>query len=300
MERKSSYKAWIYLAPTLILMAIFTFYPLINTFYLSFLENYNSVTGSFDGFTLDNYGVILGLKEFPDTMPGAGQTTAFLTEALPNTFIIAFVSVPISIILSLLISVWLNSIKWFRSFFQTLFFLPYVTNIIAVGMVFSVIFGSSGLLDLIGPRMSKFNAMLVLCIELIWYECPYKILIFASGLQSIDKQYYESARMDSTPKWKVLTKITIPLLSPQILYISITSLIDAFKEYQAVVGLFGNQKGTTATSYNLYTCVYYIYDMVKSGNNTLQYASAAAVVLFLIILVFTLIELWIGNKRVHY
>ena len=311
MEKKNSYKAWIYLAPTLILLAVFTLYPIINTFVISFMDNYSYISGSFDGFTLDNYGVILGLESFPDTMPGAGQTLAFTQFALPNTLIIAFVTVPISVIISLLIAVWLNSIKLFRSFFQTLFFLPYVTNIIAVGMVFSVIFAPSGLFNSIlgiegtnwvniGPDLNYANAMTALCIEIIWYECPYKILIFASGLQGINKQYYEAARMDSTPKYKVLTNVTIPLLSPQIMYITVTSFIDAFKEYQAVVGLFGD-RGTQAGSFNLYTCAYYIYDMVSSGNpHTIQYACAAAVILFLIILVFTLIQLYVGKKRVHY
>ena len=178
-------------------------------------------------------------------------------------------------------------------------------------MVFSVIFAPSGLFNSIlgiegtnwvniGPDLNYANAMTALCIEIIWYECPYKILIFASGLQGINKQYYEAARMDSTPKYKVLTKVTIPLLSPQIMYITVTSFIDAFKEYQAVVGLFGD-RGTQAGSFNLYTCAYYIYDMVSSGNpHTIQYACAAAVILFLIILVFTLIQLYVGKKRVHY
>ena len=175
MEKKNSYKAWIYLAPTLILLAVFTLYPIINTFVISFMDNYSYISGSFDGFTLDNYGVILGLKSFPDTMPGAGQTLAFTQFALPNTLIIAFVTVPISVIISLLIAVWLNSIKLFRSFFQTLFFLPYVTNIIAVGMVFSVIFAFIGLFNSIlgiegtnwvniGPDLNYANAMTALCI----------------------------------------------------------------------------------------------------------------------------------------
>ena len=311
MEKKNNYKAWIYLAPVLILMAVFTFYPIINTFVVSFMDNYRYSTGTFDGFTLDNYKIILGITEYPSDMTGAGQTNAFLQYALPNTLIIAFICVPISIIVSLLIAVGLNNIKFFRSLFQTLFFLPYVTNIIAVGMVFGVIFSNNGLFNSIfnslgtswvqtGSNLHYINAMFVLCLEIIWYECPYKILIFSSGLASIDRQYYESARMDSTPKWKVLTKITIPLLSPQILYISITSLIDAFKEYQSVVSLFG-QPGTTGNSYNLYTAVYYIYDMVASGNSSMiSYASAAAVILFCIILVFTLIQLLVSKKRVHY
>lgn len=312
MNKKSNWKARLYLAPTLILIGIFMIYPLINTFYTSFLKDYEYGSGYYDGFTFDNYKVILGIQDFPETMAGAGQTNAFLSNALPNTLLIALITVPISIFLSLIIATLINSIKWFQKFFQTLFFMPYVTNMIAVGMVFSVIFSKNGLFNYVfnlgetlwinqSADLSYFNAMFALCIEIIWYQMPYKILIFLSGLQGIDKQYYQSAKIDGTPKRKVFTKIIVPMLSPQILYISITSLIGAFKEYQSVVGLFGEGvRGTSYLNYNLYTCVYYIYDMVESGQNTIQYASAAAVILFLIILVFTLIELWISKKKVQY
>ena len=310
MESKNNYKAWLYLAPVLILLGLFTFYPLINTFLISFMKDYDYSTGQFTEFTLDNYGIILHLKDYPDWLPNGKNATAFLDYALPNTMFIAFVTVPISIIISLGIAVLINSIKVFKKFFQTLFFMPYVTNVIAVGMVFSVIFADHGLFNAIlgikgtpwvsfSPELTWGHAMFALCMQIIWYECPYKILIFLSGLQGIDQQYYDSAKVDNAGKWKTLTTVTIPLLSPQIFYITITSFIGAFKEYQAVKGLF-NRPGTSGNSLNLYTCVYYIYDVIKKPTIPITYACAAAVVLFLIIMAFTALQLWIGKKRVHY
>lgn len=311
MENKNNYKGWIYLLPAIILIALFTLYPLINTFLISFLEDYKYATGSSSGFTFDNYAVLLGLKEFPDYLTGKGQIDAFFQYALPNTLLITFITVPISIVLALIIAVALNSIKKLRTIFQTIFFTPYVTNIIAVGMVFGVLFSQTGLInEIFGTSISfipgqgsdaptYFHAMLVLCIEIIWYELPFKILVFIGGLQSIDRQYYDAARIDATPKIKRFLHITVPFLSPQILYVSITSFIDGFKEYQAIAGLF-NSRGTTSLNYNLYTCVYFIYDQIQTGGQNINYACAAAVILFVIILLFTLLQLYVSKKRVYY
>ncbi len=311
MENKNNYKGWLYLLPAIILIVLFTLYPIINTVLISFLSEYNYATGESSGFTFSNYAVILGFEDFPSWLPNGGQVEAFMRYALPNTLFITFITVPISIILALIIAVALNSIKALQRFFSTVFFTPYVTNIIAVGMVFGVLFSQHGLINEIFGTSSSFipnsgtepptyfNAMLVLCIEIIWYEMPFKILVFLGGLQGIDKQYYEAARVDSASKFKRFKSITVPLLSPQILYISITSFIDGFKEYQAVAGLF-NSRGTTSLEYNLYTAVYFIYDQVQTGGRNINYACAAAVILFLIILVFTFIQFAISKKRVYY
>lgn len=311
MENKNNFKGRIYLFPSIILIFVFTIYPILNTFLISFLKDYNYASNSTTGFSFDNYLVILGLSEFPSNLVGKGQVEAFLKYALPNTLIITFISVPISILFSLIIANLLNSIKFLKKIFQTIFFTPYVTNIIAIGMVFGVIFSEGGLIsELIKEDISfipnsglnsptYFNAMLVLIIELVWYEMPFKILVFLGGLQGIDKRYYDAARIDATPKLKKFMKITLPLLSPQILYVSITSFIDGFKEYQAVIGLF-NSKGTTSLEYNLYTVVYFIYDQIETGGNNINYACSAAVILFLIILLFTFLQLFISKKRVYY
>lgn len=310
METKNNWKAWLYLAPVLILMAVFTFFPLINTFVVSFMKDYKIATGANSGFTFSNYGVVLGITE---RVAGSGVTdqTFFswtAPSALTNTLLITFVTVPISVVLALIISIALNNIKFLQKFLQTVFFMPYVTNVIAVGMVFAIIFANGGVFNRlfglstnwIGVGSSWGTSMFVLCLYIIWTALPYKILIFLSGLQGIDKQYYDAAKIDAAPKWKTHLKITIPLLSPQILYITVTSFIGAFKEYNAVIGLFNRNYTTDGNVPDLYTVVYYIYDKLGSGNEQVQYASAAAVVLFVIILLFTLVQMQISKKRVVY
>lgn len=297
-EQKNNWKAWLYLAPVLVLIAIFLIYPLINTIAISFMSNYNYVTGSYDGFTLDNFGAILGLSEINGV-----RDNRLLDYGFANTFIITFVTVPLSLIIALLISVLLNSLKWLQKVYQIVFFLPYVTNTIAIGMVFSVLFDRQGVINYIfGSDITwiygadRWVAMVPLCLYIIWGSLPFKILILLSGLQGVDKQYYQAAKIDSTPKWRVLLKITVPALSPQILYLMVTSFIGAFKEYSSIVGLF-NGPGTSTGSYNMYTIVYYIYDNLNTNTSL---AAAAAVVLFVIILLFTFLQLWISKKRVYY
>ena len=308
MESKNNWKAWLYLAPALILMAVFTFYPLINTVLISFLKDYNYTTGANSGFTFENYGKVLGIIPNIEGIPES-TITVFIKYALPNTLIITFVTVPISIIISLLIAIAINSIKVLQKFFQTVFFMPYVTNVIAVGIVFSVLFNDYGLINnLLGidgtkwvsQGVTRFNALFVLCLYIIWNALPYKILIFLSGLQGIDKQYYEAAKIDSTPKIKTHLKITVPLLSPQILYITITSFIGAFKEYNAIIGLFNRSYTSDGNVNDLYTVVYYIYSQLELTTPKMHFAAAAAVILFVIILGFTLLQNVVSKKRVHY
>ena len=293
MDAKNNWKAWLYLAPVLILMAVFLVYPLVDTFIISFYKDYNYIKGTNNGLTFDNYLYVLGLLE----IEGARETRV-IEYAIPNTLFLTFVTVPLSITIALLISVLLNSLKWFQKILQTIFFLPYVTNTIAVGMVFAVIFDKNGLFNYVFgidkswiANATRWDAMLPLCIYIIWSSLPFKILVFLSGLQGIDKQYYQAA------KWKTLLRITVPLLSPQILYIMITSFIGAFKEYSSIVGLF-KYPGTSANDYSLYTVVFYVYDQFNSGD--LQYAAAAAVLLFIVILIFTAIQFAVSKKRVHY
>lgn len=304
METKNNWKAWLYLAPVLVLMLIFTVYPLINTVAISFLKPsgydylanesfFHAVFKMGGGLSLDSYKYVFTF-------------TPFIKSALPNTLLIVFITVPCSIALALLIAVGLNSIKFLHRIFQTIFFMPYVTNSIAVGMVFAVIFASSnGLWNTIfGLGATKWidmgadhaHAMFALCVYIVWHALPYKILIFLSGLQGIDKQYYQAAKIDSSSKIRTFFRVTVPLLSPQIVYVLITSMIGSFKEYSSIVALF-NGKGTSQGSTNMYTIVYFIYDRI-AGQPTI--AAAAAVVLFVIILFFTFIQRKVLDRRVHY
>jgi len=303
METKNNLKAWLYLAPMLILMAVFTFYPLINAFIISFYKDYlplaNDGAGSVTGYTIANYGVILRNQLF--------------WQSMKNTFVLAFISVPVSIIISLLISVALKGIPKLKGFFQTIFFLPYVTNGIAVGMAFAVMFhrdyglfnlilswfGISAL-DWIGGTASWWAQMGALMIFTIWESLAFKILVFTSGLQNIDKQYYDAAKIDHATKWTIFKRITVPLLSPLILYISITSMIGALKAYNSVIGLFGDKLG--GQPYSMITIVAFVYKYRSdfSFQGFYSYAASAAIILFIITLIFSLIQAMVSKKRIHY
>ena len=309
-------RGMLYLLPAIVLLGIFTFYPLVNTFIISFKEGYNYMTGSYDSWGFGNYELI------------ANPLNPF-RKYLFNTMIIVFVSVPLSIVLSLVIAVALNSVKSLQKFFQTIFFLPYVTNTIAIGMVFSVMFESNqGLVNVIinmfggdgvnwlGGNTDNvwlfeftkdnkwFNSqywtsLIVLLVYIVWNSLPFKILILLSALQSVDKQYYQAAQIDGTSKMRTFMKITVPLLSPQIFYLLITSFIGAFKEYTSVVAIFGENASSVGERNNMATVVWYVYRKLKEGGDA-GAASAGAVVLFGIILIFTLINNYVSKKRVHY
>ena len=310
---KNNWKGWLYLAPVIILIGVFLLYPLVNTVIIAFTRGYNYATNTGDGFTFENFGIIFGISSYTSGAGQIGRETAFVKYAVPNTLLITFVTVPLSILLALIIAVSLNSIKWFQKTLQTIFFLPYVTNTIAIGMVFSVIFDKQGLINSLFNLKAangvdpfawiygadRWIAMIPLCIYIVWNSIPFKILILLSGLQNVDKQYYQAAQIDAAPKWKVLFKITVPLLSPQILYLMITSFIGAFKEYTSIVAIFNgpSTRGTNSPIHDMLTIVYYVYDNISAQTS---FAAAGAVFLFLIILVFTFVQFGVSSKRVHY
>ena len=318
-KTKNFWRAMLYLSPAIIMLAIFTFYPVIQTFIISFNYGYNymlSRKGFFAPYNAEGWGFQNYVTIFSEGSP-------FL-KCLTNTMIIVFVSVPISILLSLLIAVALNSIKPLQKLLQTVFFLPYVTNTIAIGMVFSVMFESqqglmNTVLNLLGHSSvnwlggnvdavllfdSQFlTSLIVLICYIVWNSLPFKIIILLSALQSVDRQYYQAAQIDGTSKVRTFTKITVPLLSPQIFYLLITSFIGAFKEYTSVVAIFGENASSIGQRYNMATVVWFIYDKIKGSGatgKTVGYAAAGAVVLFIIILFFTGINKIIEKKKVHF
>jgi multiple sugar transport system permease protein len=307
LDHKRDLKAWFYLAIPLVLLSIFTFYPLIKTFLISFFSEYNSLT--------DDFGRYFDLYAYQTVF-----NDRFFIQSLSNTMVLVFISVPLSTVLALLIAVSLNSIKVLQKFFQTIFFLPYVTNALAIGMVFNVMFShplipgiaAEGLvntifqtsIDWVGPTATYENWMMVVLSYAIWNGLDFKILVFIGGLQSISKQYYDAAKVDGAPKNRIFSHITVPLLSPIISYILITSFIGAFKAYEsvlAVVGTVGRNLDRTR-----WTAVAYVYDKIGlygTDLNDISYYSrgaAAAVILFGIIMVFTFINLYISKKTVHY
>ena len=313
VESKHQWKAWLYLAPAIVLLLVFTVWPIINTVRLAFLNDYNSLS-EVGGATFT-----VGIKNFQTVIGDSGFKTA-----LKNTMLLCLFTVPISTILALLIAVALNSIKPLQKVLQTIFFLPYVTNSIAIGMVFAAMFNivgsfygteneivvTAGIINNIieffgGHRVNWINSgstytanMAVMVVYIVWNALPFKILILLGGLQAINKQYYEAAKVDSTPRWRVFTRITVPLLSPMLAYVIITGFIGGFKEYTSIVGIFGETMGPANEPLRLKTRGGFIYDSLS--NNRQGRASAAALILFSIILAVTLINLWVSKKRVHY
>ena len=307
------WKGWLYLAPCIVLLLIFTVWPIINTVRIAFLEGYDSLA-AIGGETFE-FGV--GNIERVDNAP------RFLT-CLKNTMLLCVLTVPISTVLALLIAVCLNSIKPLRRFLQTVFFLPYVTNSIAIGMVFAAMFNMIGAnfgeenqyiqtagimntilgwfgvepINWINAGSSYAANITVMVVYIVWSALPFKILILLGGLQSVNKQYYEAAKIDSTPRWRVFLRITVPLLSPMLAYVVITGFIGGFKEYSSIVGIFGDSMGPTGKAGSLNTMVGYIYDAIANTKHGI--ASAAALILFAIIFVVTMINLYVSKKKTHY
>ena len=296
METNSK-KAWLYLLPAIAFLGLFMVYPLIDVLIYSFEEGYNSASQTYLGVGGYNYEYVLH--------------DPYFLQALKNTFILVIITVPLSTGISLLISVALASIEKLRHLFQTVYFLPYVTNTLAVGLVFMILFKktaySDGFANLIlswfgagpvdfidGPYWAK---MFVLCFYTIWVVMPFKILILTSSLASVRQDYYSAAKVDGTPKWRIFTKITLPMISPTLFYLIITGFIGAFKAYSDAVALFG----TNLNAAEMNTIVGYIYDMLYGDSGGYpSYASAAAIILFGVVLTITVINLMISKKHVHY
>lgn len=294
---KNNAKGWLYLLPAILFLGVFMIYPLIDVFVYSFDEGYNSASQTFFGVGLYNYSYVLH--------------DPYFLQALKNTFLLVIITVPLSTGLALLISAGLSSIKKLRNLFQTVYFLPYVTNTLAVGLVFMILFKKTaytdGLVNLMinwfggksvdfidGPYWAK---MFVLCFYTIWIVMPFKVLILTSALASVDQNYYNAARIDGTSKFRIFTRITLPLISPMIFYLVITGFIGAFKAYSDAVALFG----TDLNAAEMNTIVGYIYDMLYGNSGGYpSFASAAAIILFAIVLTITCINLIISKKHVHY
>ena len=311
VDSKQQWKAWLYLSPAIVLLLVFTVWPIINTLRMAFLEGYT--TAKEFSITQD-YVFKIGIGNFTRVLKYPGFMTC-----LKNTILLCVLTVPISTFLALLIAVALNSIKPMQRFLQTVFFMPYVTNSIAIGMVFAAMFnmiigGSTrpdsvgiinNILEALGFEYinwmnagSKYWANItVMVVYIVWNALPFKILILLGGLQSVNKQYYEAARVDGTSRRRVFTRITIPLLSPMLAYVVITGFIGGFKEYSSIVGIFGESMGPVANDYALDTMVGFIYRAIGSQEGT---ASAAALILFAIIFMVTMVNLYVSKKKTHY
>lgn len=294
---KNNQKGWIYLIPAICFLGIFMLYPLVDVFIYSFEEGYNSASMTYYGTGIYNYSYVL--------------RDPYFLQAVKNTFLLVIITVPISTGLALLLSVALNAIKPLKNLFQTIFFLPYVTNTLAVGLVFMILFKktaySDGLINLLiqafggnsvdfidGPYWAK---MTVLCIYTIWIVLPFKVLILTSALASVNPVYYNAAKVDGTSSFRIFRKITLPLISPTVFYLIITGFIGAFKAYSDSVALFG----VNLNAAGMNTIVGYVYDMLYGNSGGYpSYASASAIILFAIVMTITCINLLASKKHVHY
>ncbi len=294
---KQNRKAWLYLLPAILFLGAFMVYPLIDVLIYSLEEGYNSASQTYFGIGAYNYDYVLH--------------DPYFLQALKNTFILVIITVPLSTGIALLISVGLNSIKPLRNLYQTVYFLPYVTNTLAVGLVFMILFQKTpytdGLVNLLikwfggesvdfidGPYWAK---MFVLCFYTVWVVMPFKILILTSALASVNQEYYNAARIDGTSKGRIFRKVTLPMISPSLFYLIITGFIGAFKAYSDAVALFG----TDLNAAGMASIVGYVYGMHYGNSGGYpSYASAAAILLFAIVLTITCINLLVSRKHVYY
>ena len=295
--KSSKFKGWLYLLPAILFLGIFMVYPLIDVMIYSVEEGYNFVSQTSDGYGLFNYSYVLH--------------DPYFLQAVKNTFLIVVITVPLSTGFALLIALALNSIQTLRNLFQTVYFLPYVTNTLAVGLVFMILFkptaytdgmvnlliqffGGEGVDFIEGPYWAK---MFVMCFYTIWVVLPFKVLILTSALASVNQDYYNAAKIDGTSKGRIFRRITLPMISPMLFYLIITGFIGAFKAYSDEVALFG----TDLNGAGMNTIVGYVYDMLYgTAGGYPSYASAAAIILFVIVLTITCINLMVSKKTVHY
>ena len=295
--KKRSMKGWLYLLPAMLFLGAFMVYPLVDVLVYSFEEGYNFASQTYFGVGLYNYSYVL--------------RDPYFLQAVKNTFLLVIITVPLSTLIALGISLGLNAIKPLRNLFQTVYFLPYVTNTLAVGLVFMILFKKTaytdGIINLMiqwfggqsvdfidGPYWAK---MFVLCFYTIWVVMPFKILILTSALASVNPEYYSAAKMDGTRSFRIFYKITLPMISPMIFYLVITGFIGAFKAYSDAIALFG----TDLNAAGMNTIVGYVYDMLYGNSGGYpSFASAAALILFAIVLTITCVNLMISKKSVHY
>ena len=288
-----SAKAYLYLLPAFAVLGVFVFYPIIKTLRMGFYESYVYLTDTGKGLGLASFAYVL-------------KDPAFRL-ALRNTMIIVAVGVPITIVLALGSALFINSLRKGRGVFQTIYFLPYVTSTIAIGLVFRWLFHSdygyiNYFLSFLGVAPQKWltapNLTIVsVTIFTIWNGLAFKIVLFLAGLQKIDPQYYQAARIDGTPPHRVFFRITMPLLSSTFWMVVIISVIHAFKTYNEVYSLFGGNGAGPGNS--AITVVYYIYDMFFNRSQV-HYASAAAIIFLMIVLALTALQKWVSRRLVHY
>lgn len=291
MQRlRKSCEPLLYLLPFILVVSVFMVFPIITVFLNSFLEDYNYLANTYTGMGMGNFTALFADKEF--------------LLSLKNTFLYVAFVVPVSTVIALAVAILLNQKLKGSSFFQFVYFLPMVTATIAVGIVWKWmyhydygiinyvlgVFGVEPVRWMESPKM----ALAALIIYGIWTKLPFTIILFLSGLQTIGEQYYTAAKVDGAKTSKILFRITLPLLSPTIALVLIINIINTSKVFNEVFALFNGKPGP---GYSLYTVVFYIYENFYHKMDV-SIACAAALVLFLIVFIMTMLQMTIQKKWV--
>ena len=290
---KETFFAYLYLAPALVILGIFSIYPISRSFITGFWTDYNFFQREVNAMGFDNFRYVFNDRLF--------------RLALRNTFTFVLGVVPLSIIISLTLAILLNKGIKGATFFRSVYFLPFVTSTIAIASVWNWIYHTNHgimnwFLGLFGmePRMWLTHpdyAMTALVIMSIWSSLGFNIVIFLAGLQNVNKQLYLAAKVDGASSWHQFLTVTLPMISPSLFFVSIMSVIGSFRVFASVFALFpGNTPGPVNSAM---TVVFYIYNQFWQ-NSRFGIASAAAMVLFFIIFAFTMLQMYIGKKLVHY
>ena len=279
---------WLYLTPFLLFIIIFTLYPVINVFTISFKQNYSYLRGTCEGINLENYKYVLTDDKF--------------RSAMINTVLYVLFVVPVSTMLAIFFANLLNQKLKGSAVFQTAFFMPMVTSVTAVGLIWRLMYNQQ--YGIINFFLTKFGiekigwvtdskwSLVALIIFGIWNILLFTIILLLSGLQNIDEMYYTAAKVDGAKSSKIFFRITVPLLSPTIFLVCIVNTISCFKVFSELFPLFNGKPGPYM---NLYTVVYYIrYAMIEKRKY--GYAAAAAVVLFVCVFIFTMLQLQLKKR----
>ena len=280
------------MAPALIVFLVFVAFPFFFSLFLSLTEwNFLSGWGGIQWKGLENFAKLAGDQNF--------------RQAVVNTVIYTVATVPVSILIALVLAYVLNGKVYLKKTLRLAFFIPYISNMVALAAVFKFMFRDDGIINNVllnvfhlqeVPRWlsnSELNKIPIILI-LIWTAVGYELIVYMAALQNVPKELYEAGKLDGATGFKQFVHITFPMISPTTFYLVVVRMIAAFKVFSAIniITLGTATRGNTSLVVEIYQDAFQSY---KFG-----YASAEAVVLFAIILAITLFNFWGQKKWVHY
>ncbi len=290
-EKRERLTGFMMALPAIVLLIAFTVYPLGYLFYRSFLGG--SIISKNPKFVgMDNYMALVKSEDFH--------------EVLVNTGVYTLITVVLTMVLSIVIAVWLNGKKnkKLNEITQTFIFTPHIISVVSVSTLFLWLMDSkngffNAILTSLGFEPFTFlsspdTALFSMSLVMVWKGLGYYVLLIMAALQNIPTSVYEAAEMDDTPALRTFFKITLPMISPTILFTSVVAVIASFKVFDSVSIMTG---GGPLNSTN--TLVYYIYDYAYNYGKPGQACAAGMVLLFFVVVV-TYVQFLVGKKRVHY